>query len=57
VSVRGQSSREQEIDPRPAEFIGRQADAVNDDELGNYSGRPSFKMIREDLADLHQKSG
>ena len=57
MSVRGQSSREQEVDPGPAKLIGRQADTVNDDELGNYPGRPGFKMIRKDLPDIHQESG
>ena len=57
VGSRRQIAGEQPIDPRAAEFAGRQADAMNDDQLRLRARRAGIEMRRQHLAHAEQQAG
>src|SRR4029077_8777732 len=57
VRLRRQGAGEEPIDPRPAEFPGRQADAVHHQQLRHRAGRPCIAVRRQHLASTGQQPG
>src|ERR1700730_8856097 len=56
VRLGGLGAWEQPVDPRPAEFPGRQTDAVPHQQFGHRARRPRIAVRRQHLAGAAQES-